>query len=223
MKAEDDFEIRRLSSDHTLMQTATSEDTICLCVQLKERWGKRSGENGHCQCQWSEKESNLATWVGERRLHCPWRSALSVWGRGGRVGDQSFLEYVSKTGFLQQRNLRRLITQIIGNGVGMTCHCCYYNSYRHYPVKSKAAGLGMAGRAWVRAGQGQTRDLDRFCLARWSKFKQASYSNIWRLNRPGGQVFGGLTGQVVKYLEAKQARWSTIWMLNRPGGQLFGC
>ena len=40
MKAEDDFEIRRLCSDHTVMQTATSEDTICLCVQSKERWGQ---------------------------------------------------------------------------------------------------------------------------------------------------------------------------------------
>ena len=134
MKAEDDFEIQRLCSDHTLMQTATSEDTICLCIQSKERWGQRSGENGHCQCQWGEKESNLATWVGERRLHCPGGSSLSVWGRGGKVGDQFFQEFVSKTGFLQQRNLRRLITQIIRNGVGMACPCCCHNCYRHYPV-----------------------------------------------------------------------------------------
>ena len=117
MKAEDDFEIQRLCSDHTLMQTTTSEDTICLCIQSKERRGQRLGENGHCQCQRGEKESNLATWVGERRLHCPGGSALSVWGRGGKVGDQSFLEYVSKTDFLQQRNLRRLITQIIALGM----------------------------------------------------------------------------------------------------------
>ena len=26
------------------MQTATSEDTICLCIQSKERWGQQSGE-----------------------------------------------------------------------------------------------------------------------------------------------------------------------------------
>ena len=53
--------------------------------------------------------------------------------------------------------------------------------------------------------------------------KQARWSKFLMLNRPGGQVFGGLTGQVVKYLDAKKARWSNIWRLNRPGGQLFWC
>ena len=162
------------------MQTPTSEDTICLCIQSKERWGKRSGENGHCQCQWNEKRVQPGDLSWREKATLSWKEcSLSLrsrwqgwWPIIFGVGVKNGISAAETSQEADHAN------HCIGNGVGMACHCCYYNCYRHYPVKSKAAGLGMAGRALVRAGQGQTRDLDRFCLARWSKFLM--------LNRPGG-------------------------------------
>ena len=87
-----------------------------------------------------------------------------------RLVTNHFWSMCQKRDFCSRETLGGWSRKSLGVGVGMACHCCCHNCYRHYPVKSKAAGLGMAGRAWVRAGQGQTRDLGRFCLARWSKF-----------------------------------------------------
>ena len=109
-----------------------------------------------------------------------------------RLVTNHFWSMCQKRIFCSRETLGGWSRKSLGVAVGMACHCCCHNCYCHYIVN-----LRQLVWEWLEGlGSGLVRDEpETWTDSAWPggqnfNAKQARWSNIWRLNRPGGQLFG---------------------------------
>ena len=155
---------------HNIHSTKHRLTFSCIHLKLNESRGRLWNSTSQLRPHFDANRNlwryhlSLHTIKGTLRTTIWWKWPLSVPLRWKRVqpGDLSWRE----TATLSWREFSLSLRSRWQGWWPIIFGVCY----RHYPVKSEAAGLG------------QTRDLGRFCLALWS--------NIWMLNCPVGQIFG---------------------------------